>query len=371
MYTIKLSRSTYKEKNVIIATHDFDRKIFNHFLRLRIGKWNKFFRGWILPAGDVSIDKLEAYFNGIAEIDKTELYAITKKKVQNKAPILSALSEDSANRLSDFRKWMVQRRYSENTIRIYSECCGLFFRFSTKSMDELTSDDLVVFNQDYIIKYNYSESFQNQIVNALKLFYQFHLGSSMIIENIERPFRKKKLPVVFSLKEVERILKGVINLKHKTMLMTIYSCGLRRGELLGMRVADIDSDRMVVHIKGGKGGKDRIVPLSKKMLKQLREYARAYRPNDLLFTGQSGGQYSPTSLQQVFKRAVKNASLKKPSTLHTLRHSYATHLLESGVNLRYIQEILGHNSSTTTEIYTHVSSDGISRVTNPMDALDI
>ena len=160
------------------------------------------------------------------------------------------------------------------------------------------------------------------------------------------------------------------NLKHRMMLSLIYSCGLRRGELLSLKPVDIDSKRMIVVIRNGKGRKDRIVPLSPKILEQLREYFRMYRPQVYLFEGQvTGTAYDERSLQQVLKQAVVRADIRKPVTLHWLRHSYATHLLESGTDLRYIQELLGHSSSKTTEIYTHVSTHAIGKIRSPFDSL--
>jgi len=155
------------------------------------------------------------------------------------------------------------------------------------------------------------------------------------------------------------------------MLTLIYSCGLRSGELLNLNVRDIDSSRMIIHIHQAKGKKDRMVPLAPSALAMLRKYYIEHKPSGLLFTGADGGKYSHTSLQKVLKKALSLAKVHKQCTLHTLRHSYATHLLESGVNLRFIQELLGHNSPKTTQIYTHVSSEESRKVTSPLEKLDI
>lgn len=153
------------------------------------------------------------------------------------------------------------------------------------------------------------------------------------------------------------------------MLRLIYACGLRRGELLHMKISDIDSKRNIVIIRQSKGKKDRIVPLSQRILEMLRDYFRACKPKYWLFEGQAGEQYSEKSLQSVLKQALKKAGIRKPVSLHWLRHSYATHLLESGTDLRYIQELLGHNSSKTTEIYTHVSTKNLQQIKSPFDDL--
>jgi integrase/recombinase XerD len=190
------------------------------------------------------------------------------------------------------------------------------------------------------------------------------------IDKIHRPKRSKVLPNVLSKEEVKLILEAHDNIKHKTMLSLIYSCGLRCGELLAMKPVHIDSKRNIVILKNSKGKKDRIVPLSPKILKLLREYYTVCKPKTYLFEGQvAGNAYSEKSLQSVLKLALQKTKITKPVTLHWLRHSYATHLLESGTDLRYIQELLGHNSSKTTEIYTHVSTKSIQQIKSPFDDL--
>jgi integrase/recombinase XerD len=175
---------------------------------------------------------------------------------------------------------------------------------------------------------------------------------------------------VLSKQEVKQILEVLRNQKHRAMLSLIYGCGLRRGELLNLRPNDIDSKRMLVIIRNGKGFKDRIVPLSTKLLTMLREYHTVYKPETFLFEeAEAGKPYDERSLQQVLKQAIAKAGIKKPVSLHWLRHSYATHLLENGTDLRYIQELLGHKSSRTTEIYTHVSTKSIQNIKSPFDEL--
>lgn len=190
------------------------------------------------------------------------------------------------------------------------------------------------------------------------------------MEKIYRPKSERLLPNVLSKAEIKSILTALVNIKHQTMLSMIYSCGLRRSEMLNLKPADIDSKRQLVIIRQAKGRKDRIVPLSANILVMLRNYYKAYQPKTWLFEGQLAGEkYSEKSLQCIIKQAVNKANIKKPVTLHWLRHSYATHLLEAGTDLRYIQEILGHRSSKTTEIYTHVSTKNIRNIKSPFDDL--
>jgi integrase/recombinase XerD len=207
-------------------------------------------------------------------------------------------------------------------------------------------------------------------VNAIKLFFRSIEHKKMNPELLHRPKREKLLPNVLSKEEVKQILDAHSNLKHKAMLSLIYSCGLRCGELLSMRPVHIDSKRGIVIIKQAKGKKDRIVPLSPKILEMLRQYFKDFQPQSYLFEGQEkGNPYDERSLQLVLKQALVKVKITKPVTLHWLRHSYATHLLESGTDLRYIQELLGHKSSKTTEIYTHVSTKNLQKIISPFDTL--
>jgi len=182
---------------------------------------------------------------------------------------------------------------------------------------------------------------------------------------------QQTLPMVLSVEEVQRLLKSISYLKHKAILTTIYSAGLRISELVNLKISDIQSDRALILIKDAKGGKDRNSILGKKTLEILREYYTQYKPETYLFEGQKGDKYSVTSIRNIFKKALKNGKINKEATVHTLRHSFATHLLEKSTNLRYIQTLLGHSSPKTTEIYTRVSTTNMSEIENPIDNLDI
>jgi integrase/recombinase XerD len=274
-------------------------------------------------------------------------------------------------KIEEFRRWLKSKRYSDNTIKTYCEALKTFlYYFKEKPVGTINNQDIISFNNDYIILKKLSSSYQNQVVNAIKLFFKTIAGQQINVELIHRPKGKKTLPNVLSKEEVKMILESLQNIKHRTMLSLIYACGLRRSELLNLKSNDILSDRLLLHIKQSKGKKDRIVPLSNKLLEMLREYYKTYKPKVWLFEGQQAGEpYSEKSLESILKQAVSKACINKPVTLHWLRHSYATHLLESGTDLRYIQELLGHNSSRTTEIYTHVSNKSIQQIKSPFDDL--
>jgi integrase/recombinase XerD len=282
-----------------------------------------------------------------------------------------ALTDEAKQKVKQYVQWLKSKRYSDSTIHTYTNALQAFLKFyNTKPVAEITNEDVIVFNNEFVLKYKLSASYQSQVVNAIKLFFRTIQNKSIDIEQIHRPKKPKLLPNVLSKEEVKLILNAHSNLKHKAMLSVIYSCGLRCGELLQLKPDCIDSKRNVVIIKQAKGRKDRIAPLSTKIIELLRQYYAAYKPTIYLFEGQTKGQaYDERSLQNVLKQALAKAGIKKPVSLHWLRHSYATHLLENGTDLRYIQEILGHSSSRTTEIYTHVSTKSIQKITSPFDLL--
>jgi integrase/recombinase XerD len=283
------------------------------------------------------------------------------------------LPDDRSERIEEFKKWLLSKRYSESTIKTYSEALKSFFTFcSAKPVETISNADIISFNNDYILKKKLSASYQNQVVNSIKLYFRTIENKALDVELVHRPRREHLLPNVLSKEEVKMILDANSNIKHRMMLSMIYSCGLRRSELLNLKPADIDSKRHLVIIRQSKGKKDRIVPLSEKILTMLREYYRGFSPRIWLFEGwKEGTQYDERSLVSVLKRALGKTNIKKPVTLHWLRHSYATHILEAGTDLRYIQELLGHKSSKTTEIYTHVSTKNIQNIKSPFDDLDI
>ena len=280
-------------------------------------------------------------------------------------------SEEGILQIEKFKQWLLSKRYSPSTIKTYSEALKSFLIFyREKPIVEITNEDVIVYNNDYILKNKLSASYQNQIVNSIKLFFQTIRDTKMIVDKIHRPKRSKLLPNVLSKEEIKLILNAHSNLKHKMMLSLIYSCGLRRSELLNLKPADIDSKRGIVIIRQSKGKKDRIAPLSPKILDMLREYYIGFKPKTWLFEGQNENtKYDERSLSNVLKQALTKSRINKPVSLHWLRHSYATHLLESGTDLRYIQELLGHSSSKTTEIYTHVSTKSIQQIKSPFDDL--
>jgi site-specific recombinase XerD len=267
---------------------------------------------------------------------------------------------------------LIVLRYSKNTIRVYTECFKEFINyFPCKKIEEISQTDIFSYQRYLVEERGVSTSYQNQAINAIKFYFEKVLGGKRETYYIERPRKERFLPEVLSEPEITSIIDSIQNLKHKCMIMTSYSGGLRVGELLNLKLFDIDSKRMLINIRQGKGRKDRVTILSRVLLDLLREYYKVYHPREYLFEGIAGGAYSERSIQNVLKRACEKAGIRKHVTMHTLRHSFATHLLENNTDLRYIQELLGHSSPKTTQIYTHITTKGLDQIRSPLDNLKV
>lgn len=260
------------------------------------------------------------------------------------------------------------RNYSPRTIETYVSLIAIFLKNNKQALPEITSNDL----KDYIYyrlkKESISVSTINQIISAWKIVYVHILGNEWEKFRIKRPLREKKLPVVLSQQEAISLISSPSNLKHIAILNTLYSTGIRCYELLNLRTTDIDSKRMVINIRCGKGKKDRQVRLHQKLLDILRKYYLKYRPKHYLFQGQiKEMRYSSTSVRMILQKNAKRVGITKNITVHTMRHTYATHMLEIGANLRLIQLQMGHNSIKTTSTYLSVANIDISSLPNPLD----
>lgn len=270
--------------------------------------------------------------------------------------------------ISDFVQILQLKRYSKQTINSYkSHLDHVKSHYKNKPFINITDKELFQFIYFLVTIKGISASYQRQIVGSLKLFYKEIFNRSIPFQYLKVTQREKKLPKVLSKTEIKAILQNTNNIKHKAILAVIYSAGLRIGELLELKKTDIDSNRMLIHVRQSKGKKDRYTILSEKVLNLLRDYYIQYKPKEYLFEGQKGGKYSSESTAQFFKRAVKKAKITKPVTLHSLRHSFATHLLENGISITHIQKLLGHNNIATTLIYTHIANNSIKNIKSPLD----
>lgn len=275
--------------------------------------------------------------------------------------------------LAQYHSVLCIKSYSTNTIETYS---ALFKRYlyylKAHKLNPVTIEDEQIYGylRYLVIKKGISDTLQNQTINAIKFYYEKVLHQERKTYYLERPQKRQSLPKVLLKSDILNILNQVKNIKHRCMLELGYSSGLRIGELLNLKITDIDSERMLLRINEGKGKKDRFTILSESLLVKLRTYYKLHKPKLYLFEGpKEGTPYSNSSIQKILKRATKKAGMTKNVTYHMFRHSFATHLLEAGTDIRVIQELLGHSSTKTTEIYTRVSQKMIKNVVSPLDKL--
>ena len=369
------------QKRIGIRPLGFDRAFPDLMKQIPGSRWTPAEKCWHIPYQKESYTELKRLFGEgqIIVLKERPMKKPANRKSTKKEefPVSSPLKH--GYEVVRLEQQLRLQRYSYNTVKTYKNFFIQFLAFyPDRDPRELNKEAIMRFLLESSEKKSWSDSTQNQAVNAIKFYYEKVLGQKRTFYDL-RPRKSRTLPSVFSEKEVQQLLGVVENLKHRTILMLIYSAGLRISESICLRKEDIDQYRNTVFIKAGKGKKDRYSVLSEKMKIVLTQYLEKYQPDYWLFEGQSGGQYSTRSIQNIFRRAVEKSGVNPFSTVHTLRHSFATHLLERGMDLRYIQELLGHNSSKTTEIYTHYLSRPYSGITpnsrakfcSPLDFLDI
>lgn len=265
---------------------------------------------------------------------------------------------------------LIVKGYSPNTIKNYLYEFQLLLRLlKERSINDLEKDHIQSYLLWLLKEQGCSETKVHTTVNAIKFYFEQVIDRQKVVYDLPRPKKPFKLPSILAAEEIIQLILSVKNLKHKTLLMTGYSSGLRVSEIIHLKMTDIDSKRMMMHLRGAKGKKDRMVPLSNMLLNTLRSYYLAYKPKVYVFESHFGEMYSARSAQKILQDAKKAAGIYKQGGIHMLRHSYATHLMESGTDIRIIQNLLGHNSIRTTMLYTHVSNKDLAKVESPLDKL--
>ncbi|MBI2436727.1 MAG: tyrosine-type recombinase/integrase [Candidatus Magasanikbacteria bacterium] len=272
---------------------------------------------------------------------------------------------DKSNTFSSLTRELKIRNYSTKTIRLYLYYNNELLRFVQKDPRRVTMEDI----KDYLdyLANNKSASTVSVAYGALQFYYKEVCGRSFFVHT-KRPKKEKKIPIILSKEEIKCMIEITTNPKHKTMIQILYGAGMRVSELTHLKMSDIDFDRNMIHIVRGKGAKDRLVQLPKTVVPILLRQKRLKKDSDFLFTnGCRGGKLTETTIQKVVSHVAKNAGIAKHISPHTLRHSFATHLLENGTDIRYIQALLGHAKLETTQIYTHVATQNLQKITSPLD----
>ena len=381
MYTIILRLELHRGAERIFAEFPYDKEINQAASEVTGIKWSRTRKRWHLPAQKNAVIEFQQKINSLARLDTSTLRAQLEEKRKKAIVRLAQLRQEvtphvagAANKtaLELFIKTLRLKAYSEKTIKTYrTEFAVLLRLLGNRPVSDLREEHIKSYILFLLQRKKYSESHAHTAINAIKFYFEKVLDRPQIVVHIPRPKKAWQLPKVHATEQIRRILQAAANEKHKSMLMLAYASGLRLQEIINLKPADINSARMVIEVRRGKGKKDRQVVLSEKLLLQLREYFKKYRPTNWLFEGRPGQQYGYRSLQEVFTQAKEKAGIKMPGGIHTMRHSFATHLLENGTDLRLIQELLGHNSIKTTVRYTHVSMAHMQRIKSPLDDLDL
>lgn len=340
----------------LLLSFDYDEEKINKIKTIPGRKWDADIKKWILPDNKNTIDKIRKLFSHFEFIDYREQTASVYKP--NEDILIEKLDRE-----------LKLRGFSQKTIKSYIGHIRRFLEHNRNEEYPLKKELIEKYLLDLLETKNGSHSYVNQAVSAIKFTLKNVNNDDMDIM-IKRPKKERKLPEVLSKDEVLNILNALDNKKHRAILFMVYSAGLRVGEVVRLKITDIDPDRMLIHIVQGKGKKDRYTTLSEIALTELRNYAKEYKSETWLFPGQNNKEFiTERTVQRIFENARAKARVKKKVSVHSLRHSFATHLLEGGIDLRYIQELLGHASSKTTEIYTHVTQKSIQNIVSPLDVI--
>lgn len=343
----------------------YDQEIIGLIKSLPGARWQPAMKCWHIAMALGPAEKLNYRFH-------EKLVFIPRKENSGRSGETDKPAREVIRVPDEFTKTMKLKDYSPKTLKTYTSMLFLFMNYyKGRSLDDLRDEDIREYLLYLVDQKKVSQSYQNQAINAIKFYFEQVLGRPTQTYYLQRPKREYTLPTVLSEAEVLSLLKQVDNLKHRTALAVIYSAGLRISELINLKPCDIDPERFQIRIQQAKGKKDRVTILSPNILKLLRVYFKKYHPKEWLFEGQYGERYSAGSIEAVFRKAKEAAGIKKHATVHTLRHSFATHLLERGTDLRYIQALLGHQSSRTTEIYTHITVKGFKKIISPFDNLEL
>ena len=368
MNYLHLKPALHRNQPIIKFDFDFDKNLVA-LIKVQKGvRWSQTLRSWYFPKKEFRLNTFYHALKGSVYIDYSQLKKHSPPSENITKKVNSHKPKSKVKLPSGYKEQLILKRYSQNTVTTYCSCFLKFMAFfKNQSIDALSKEDIKTFLLHLIEHQKVSSSTQNQYINAIKFYFEKVLKQPKMVYSLERPNKTKKLPEVLTEQEVLMILKETSNLKHKTILSLLYSGGLRVGELIGLRIQDIVWEKNYLFVRGGKGKKDRITLLAENVVVLLRKYIQKHKPNYWLIENPNRKQYSASSVRAILRRSAKNAGIRKRIYPHMLRHSFATHLLEKGTDLRYIQELLGHGSSKTTEIYTHVSKKSLANIKSPLD----
>ena len=359
MKTITVKRLTHRQEERLALYFDFDNELTDMIKKLPGRKWSRTLACWHIPYQNDFQEYLSMCFCDCA------LLAFPDEKV-NKVQLTAKSNNKPIP--EEYTNLLKRRRYSSNTIKIYTHFFHYFINyFHEKETKDITEDDILAYMNHLVIDEKISASKQNQVVNAIKFYYEKVLDQEKKEYWIDRPRKELRLPLVIPEEEVIAILDAIDNIKHRALVELLYSAGLRVGELIKLRKIDLDFQKSIIFVRQAKGKKDRMTILSKNTGGLIQQYIKQVKPVYWLFEGPEGKPYSAGSVNKIIHRACKKCGIFKGVHAHTFRHSFATHLIEQGTDIRYIQTLLGHASLKTTAIYAHVSTRLLNKIQSPLD----
>lgn len=356
-----------KFKNLVYIRFKYDKYWKDEIKKLSGSFWHSGAKKWSVHLNDFNIERIMELFQANnSNLIVTKTVELSKSKPKQKKSVDKNIVD---------KKFITQlklKNRSKNTIENYVSIIAHFLhKFDKDELSSLSEDKLKKYVLDHREKFGYSESYQRLMISALKNYYFIMFKRNIQNETLPYPKKSRVLPKVISKEDIEKMIRYTVNPKHKIIQLMLYGLGLRNGELSNLKIEDIDFTRGIITIYNAKGRKDRQLPLPKSIEPHIKQYLNNYLPKQYFLAGQNGGQYSSSSIAKVVKNAAKRIKVKFEITPHVLRHCFATHSLEKGIDLRYIQAMLGHKSSKTTEIYTHVSTKHLKNLGNPIDDINI
>lgn len=364
--TLLLKKVEHRNKVRLLVLFNFNFNIKEQLKALGGYYWSQTLKGWYttFSSENISILKEALKKSAMIKLDSSVYENIEISPIRKQRNI----SEDNKNVVRLYVKYLKGKRYSESTVKTYFTFVADFFDYiQDTNLENINNRTIELFIEDVFIPRKYSISTHRQFISAMKLFKAFYPECKIDEIQLKRPKQSKILPTVLSKEEIIDLLRCTKNLKHRAVLAMIYSAGLRISELLNLKLSAIDIDRRQIIVKNSKGRRDRNIILADSFIPLLLNYVNSYEPVTYFVEGKPGVKYSAESVRAFLHRSSKLAKITKKVTPHTLRHSYATHLLENGIDLRYIQELLGHAKPETTMIYTHVSKKDLLNIKSPLD----
>ena len=369
MITVSLESFTHNDQHCIAIKFPYNFEIKEYIKKFNGVRWTKTHSTFYIYYTEIRLEDLKLY------LAKENLKIISNQKKESTLRIakgkkieLKPLNKEKTVVFRHYLKYLEGKRFSKSTIASYSNFILEFLRFTDKKpVDELNENDVRNYIEWAVTSLNYAVSTHRQMVSGFKHFAHFYPACSINIDNIYMPKKDRKLPVVLSIEEVMLLLQATKNLKHRAILAILYSSGLRISEIINLKLSDFDFKRKQLHIQKSKGRKDRYATIAESAFPLIKNYYKTYKPKLYFIENPKGGKYSPQSIRSFLKKSLQLAGITKTVTPHTLRHSYATHMLEQGIGIRHIQELLGHSRPETTMIYTHVTRKDLEQIKSPLD----